>query len=132
MATIKLLWQKATVGCFFNTACQGYSYTRVLLEKFPDKKAAIAMIKDSSRPPWEFPWKRVETLEEADLVYYDGGHWAVHVGDGIIESVWGSFIVLFRHKLFQVPNTYGNKVSFSKLDIEALLKDPNAGKRKKT
>jgi hypothetical protein len=72
--------------------CEHYAKLTLLRERHPQRQVALALAEDCL---WQNYGKfaketPVETLEEADFVYYNGGHVGINRGNGFIESKWGS------------------------------------------
>jgi hypothetical protein len=63
--------------------------------------------------------------QKGDLVvYYHLGsimHWAIFLGNNMVESKWGSGSV-YRHSLFDAPNNYGNTAKCFRLNDGLTIK----------
>ena len=103
--------------------CIDYAFYTIILEDHPNKDAAISIISYCMKNGiftnggiFNFiELQETNTLEEARLLVYEGVHYAINGGNGVIESKWGSLRGVFQHGPFQVPFNYGDKASLRKV-----------------
>ena len=117
----KQLKKSIAPSCIYSLNCYTYAGVVALLEQYPADKDEAVAIWNRLESIYDLPRKQVECLEDAHIIGYEGGHWGVYRGNGIVESTGGLLPVLFRHKIFQVPINYSNKVHGIQIDIESLI-----------
>jgi hypothetical protein len=103
---------------FSHKQCFDYAFQTILLEKRPPN-IRLDTIKTVDNLNFRDFIRLEETLnhEEAEFVMYEGGHYGIYRGNGIVESKWGWTRAVFRHKEWQVPESYG-KARYYKVIIK--------------
>lgn len=125
--------REAHGGCWYNDLfnnCQKYAYLTVIYEQCPNKDEAIAILNYCMGEPSSQVFNFIELVETADLEkativrYFENfpteTHVGIYRGKGKIDSKWGSLGAIFRHKIFQVPKSYGDEVRFYDIVFKKL------------
>ena len=98
--------------------CMDYAFYTLVIEQHPDKISTLKyLMKEGIYSFFKIAGlEEVENPEEAHVVIYpDGCHYGIYRGNGIVESKWGGMRAVFRHKLWYVPNSYCNRITFHKV-----------------
>jgi hypothetical protein len=121
-------------GCWYSFRnCMEYAYVTAVFENCPNKDEGIAIINYLMREGiyskiFDFiETQQVDNPEEAVFVSYSKNgastHLGIYRGNGVVESKWGLMSAIFRHKVFQVPPSYGNEVLFHRVIFKKLPPD---------